>query len=427
MDTKRLLTVSELMVVGDDYQAIHEWRGATVRNILEFTHQFPTSETVCLSLNYRSVPSVLEAARNVIANNANQRHKELIATREEPSDSVEVTEFESPQDEANKIAGQIFAACKEGASPSHFAILYRSNAHSQPLEQALRTRGIPYRLRGGARSFFERAEIKDTMAYARLLLNPRSDLDFERAIHVPHRGVGEVTIEHLRERIELDVSRTECTCLMEAAKAETRSATCPKNRREALTAFTTLFDRGDDLPGSSLRELLDAAGYLSMIKEAYPTNGNSGPKDRYENVIALLNLAEQDPDRPLRDFIDACSTLDSSVSLEEEDSEEDEERENKDTNCVSLMTMHASKGLEFKIVYVAGFAEGSLPHSLSVVEGKIEEERRLCYVAITRARDRLVLCIPTTRMRFGKKEETRASRFLVETGLTLPDRVLAQT
>ena len=420
------LSVNELMVVGDDYQAIHEWRGATVRNILDFTRQFPTSETVSLSLNYRSVPSVLEAARNVIVNNANQRHKELIATREEEDlegSSVDVTEFESPQDEADKIAAQICAACQlnPDVSPSHFAILYRSNAHSQPLEQALRTRGIPYRLRGGARSFFERAEIKDTMAYARLLLNPRSDLDFERAIHVPHRGVGEVTIEHLRERID---ESAVCMCLMEAARAEANSAGCPKTRREALTAFTSLFAdtdaSRDNLPGSSLRELLNTAGYLSMIKEAYPTNGNSGPKDRYENVIAFLNLAEQDPTRPLQDFIDACSTLDSSVSSSMEEDTDDEGVYENGSNCVSLMTMHASKGLEFKIVYVAGFAEGSLPHSLSVVEGKIDEERRLCYVAITRARDRLILCIPKTRMRFGQKEETKASRFLTETrGLTL--------
>lgn len=401
-----ILSVDQLMVVGDDYQAIHEWRGASVKNILDFTREFPTTKTVCLSLNYRSVPAVLDAARSVIANNANQRHKELIATRGELPDSVEVSVFETPQDEASNIAEQISVACKHGVPPSSFAILYRSNAHSQPLEQALRTRGIPYRLRGGARSFFERAEIKDVMAYARLLLNPRSDLDFERAIHVPHRGVGEVTIEHLRERID-DVTQPECSCLMEAARKEADVSGCPKNRREALSAFVSLFDCGGNPPGSSLRKLLEDAGYLSMIKEAYPTNGNSGPKDRHENVVAFLNLAEQDPDRSLRDFIDACSTLDSSTSVEEED----------EHNSVSLMTMHASKGLEFEIVYVAGFAEGSLPHSLSVLEGKIEEERRLCYVAITRARDRLILCVPRTRMRFGKSEATKASRFLIETGL----------
>ena len=380
------LSIDQLMVVGDDYQAIHEWRGSNVRNILEFTKEFPTTRTICLYLNYRSLPSILEAARNVIAKNTNQKHKELQATRvDESSKAVSVIEYKSVEDEADNIAEQIYQACfNERMNLSQYAILYRSNAHSQPLEAALRARGIPYKLRGGTRSFFERAEIKDVMAYARLLLNPRSDQDFERAIHVPHRGIGERTIENLRKRVD-DGS---CTCLLEAAIAEAESQDCSKNKKDALEAFVALFSSTSN---ASLREILQASGYLQTIKE--------GPK---ENVIALLDLVERDPNRSLREIIDACSLHDSP------------EEENCSDGFVSLMTMHASKGLEFEIVYVAGFAEGSLPHSLSVLEGNIEEERRLCYVAITRARDRLVLCVPKTRMRFGESKATTASRFLAE-------------
>lgn len=442
-ETKGILSVRELMVVGDDYQAIHEWRGSNVKNILDFTKEFPTARTVCLSLNYRSSPCILEAARNVISRNKNQKHKELLATRDEATESVTATVFESPQDEAEKIADQIYKDCfcsstNKNNQPRDFAILYRSNAHSQPLEAALRARGIPYKLRGGARSFFERAEIKDVMAYARLLLNPRSDHDFERAIHVPHRGIGEKTIELLRQRVD-DPSQPECSCLLEAARVESNQPDSSGDsrvkwkRQEAIASFVSCFsalgafDRTTtEITTSSLRELLETSGYLTMIKESYPMNGSAGPKDRYENVIALLNLGEKESSRTLRDFIDACSLLDSSMSLDE-DSEEESEGEGEDggradqknTNYVSLMTMHASKGLEFEVVFVAGFAEGSLPHSLSVLEGNIEEERRLCYVAITRARDRLILCVPKTRMRFGKSETTPASRFLAETNITV--------
>ena len=433
------LSIDELMVVGDDYQAIHEWRGSNVRNILEFTSEFPTARTICLSLNYRSAPSILEAARNVIARNANQKHKELVATRE-GSGSVSAVEFESPQDEAEKIADEIHREWSEGRKqPKDFAILYRSNAHSQPLEAALGARGVPYRLRGGARSFFQRAEIKDVMAYARLLVNPRSDHDFERAIHVPHRGVGDKTIELLRQRVE-DPSHPESSCLLEAAMEQSGKWNGTGNghadqiasdvlkefkgkRIEAVASFVRCFSSlgafgSAEIPTASLRALLESTGYLAMIKETSSSSSSTG-LDRYQNVSALLNLAEKDPDRSLREFVDACSLLDSSTSLEEDQNENENENRDGDESCksnrVSLMTMHASKGLEFDVVYVAGFAEGSLPHSLSVLEGNIEEERRLCYVAITRARDKLVLCVPKARMRFGKSEATPASRFLAET------------
>ena len=450
------------MVVGDDYQAIHEWRGATVRNILGFADDWPGARVVCLSLNYRSVPSVLAAARLVIAGNSRQRHKELTATRDAGAGAgagtctaVSVAVGAKGQwAEAREIAsrikaslgapgGSIGAPGGRGAVPSDFAILYRINAQSQPLEEALRDAGVPYRVRGSL-AFFDRAEIKDAMSYARLLCNPRSDTDFERAIGAPHRGLGAASLDKLRSG-----SAAGGGCLMDAAEAEvSHAAHLPQARRTkrhaALTDFVELlrdlrqpppFDVDDldlddlDLEGDGdgegdeeeeeeefgppqaagaeevLRECLRRSGLLDALRDADARDRT----DRLANVEALLALARR-PEHAgstLREFVDACAVSGSDV----------QHAADAEVEAVTLMTLHASKGLEFGDVTIAGCVEGWLPYHRSLQEGRLEEERRLCYVGITRARDRLVLSAPRSMTSFRGEVRTEPSRFIAESGL----------
>ena len=451
-----LLTGRNLMVVGDDYQAIHEWRGATVRNILGFADDWPGARVVCLSLNYRSVPSVLAAARLVIAGNSRQRHKELIATRvaragagggggggegegaeEEAAVSV-VFGAKGQWAEARAIASRIKARLGapvgdgQGAKPSDFAILYRINAQSQPLEEALRDAGVPYRVRGSL-AFFDRAEIKDAMSYARLLCNPRSDTDFERAIAAPHRGIGAATLDRLRSS-----AAALGGCLMDAAEAEVDAAAKPAKgkakRHAALAEFVQLvrdlrqpppFDVEDldldldlDLdPGAPqgggskggeppFRECLARSGLLDALRDADARDST----DRLENVEALLALARRSEHSSggLREFVDACAVSGPDVQHAAE----------AEVEAVALMTLHASKGLEFVDVTIAGCVEGWLPYQRSLQEGRLEEERRLCYVGITRARDRLVLSAPRSMTGFRGEVRTEPSRFIAEAFLS---------
>ncbi len=436
-----LLTGRNLMVVGDDYQAIHEWRGATVRNILGFADDWPGARVICLSLNYRSVPSVLAAARLVIAGNSRQRHKELTATRAAHDGAgagagagaaVSVAFGAKGQwAEARAIASRIKArlgAPESGrAVPSDFAILYRINAQSQPLEEALREAGVPYRVRGSL-AFFDRSEIKDAMSYARLLCNPRSDTDFERAIGAPHRGIGAASLDKLRSRSTAD------GCLMDAAEAEVaHSPARPTKRHAALADFVELLrdlrqpppfdaddlDICDDEDGDGdggvqpqaagaeevLRECLRRSGLLDALRDADARDRT----DRLENVEALLALARR-PEHAgstLREFVDACAVSGSDV----------QHAADAEVEAVTLMTLHASKGLEFGDVTIAGCVEGWMPYYRSLQEGRLEEERRLCYVGITRARDRLVLSAPRSMSSFRGEVSTAPSRFIAESGL----------
>ena len=402
-----------LMVVGDDYQAIHEWRGATVRNILGFADDWPGGRTVCLSLNYRSVPQVLALARRVIALNVNQRHKDLIATRPDGGSASVIATMKGSAGqwaEARSVAARIAARICDGdneARAKDFAVLYRVNAQSQPLEEALRAAGVPYRVRGSV-AFFDRAEVRDAMAYARLLCNPRADADFERVLNSPPRGLGPAA--------------SACSLLAAAeVEVESNAAQLPRKRLAALEALTAALrelrqpppfdvddecdldecdcasvDGEDEQQQQPLRACLERVGYLSHLRESTAADA----ADRLANVEALLAL-ELRANTGLRDFVDACAVSGSDVR-QQADGEVD---------AVTLMTLHASKGLEFREVFMVGCVEGWLPYARSLQEGRIEEERRLCYVGITRARDRLTISMPKSMHGYRGVQQTEPSRF----------------
>jgi DNA helicase-2/ATP-dependent DNA helicase PcrA len=414
-----------LMVVGDDYQAIHEWRGATVGNILEFTNEFAGAHVVCLTLNYRSVPHVLEAAGRVIRHNVKQRHKALLPTRA-PADKDAVTVLRSR--DAWHEARLVVQEAKRAARFGDLAVLYRINAQSQPIEEALRLAGVPYRVRGSL-SFFDRAEVRDCMAYARLAVNARADADFERAVATPPRGVGHATIDRLREESE----RLGNVGLLAAARAAVASSSAVGKRGAALREFVDLFPlsvpegnvegpvEGPETPGEcdvagsaagpALRDLVTRSGLLA--RWAGQATAEEGA-DRAANIGTLLDLADR-VGGTLSAFVDSCATG---------DRPDDEEDDVGGLGRVTLMTLHASKGLEFPSVVMVGCCEGLLPYSRSLAEGRLEEERRLCYVGVTRARDRLVLSVPAAVSRFRGRppERTPQSRFLSEMGLVLEGR-----
>jgi DNA helicase-2/ATP-dependent DNA helicase PcrA len=353
--------------------------------------------------------------------------------------------------EARAIAARIkarldaAAGAVEGhaaAAPSDFAVLYRINAQSQPLEEALRAAGVPYRLRGSL-AFFDRAEIRDAMSYARLLCNPRSDSDFERAIGAPHRGIGAASLDKLRARAAAAAAQGQGRggCLMDAAEAEVARLSRAKRtkRHAALADFVELvrdlrqpppFDVDDldlddldldDPDGAEepqpqpqpqpaversaeqvLRACLERSGLLDALRDADARDKT----DRLENVEALLALARRSEHAGLREFVDACAVSGSDVQHAAE----------AEVEAVALMTLHASKGLEFVDVTIAGCVEGWLPYQRSIQEGRLEEERRLCYVGITRARDRLVLSAPRSMTGFRGEVPTEPSRFIAEAG-----------
>ena len=418
-----LLSARNLMVVGDDYQAIHEWRGATVRNILGFADDWPGGRTVCLSLNYRSVPQVLALARRVIALNVNQRHKDLIATRPDGGSASVIATMKGSAGqwaEARSVAARIAARICDGdneARAKDFAVLYRVNAQSQPLEEALRAAGVPYRVRGSV-AFFDRAEVRDAMAYARLLCNPRADADFERVLNSPPRGLGPAALAKLRER----AAASACSLLAAAeVEVESNAAQLPRKRLAALEALTAALrelrqpppfdvddecdldecdcasvDGEDEQQQQPLRACLERVGYLSHLRESTAADA----ADRLANVEALLAL-ELRANTGLRDFVDACAVSGSDVR-QQADGEVD---------AVTLMTLHASKGLEFREVFMVGCVEGWLPYARSLQEGRIEEERRLCYVGITRARDRLTISMPKSMHGYRGVQQTEPSRF----------------
>lgn len=463
----------KLMVVGDDYQAIHEWRGATVKNIVEFTDAFPKAKVVHLKLNYRSLPFILEAASSLISHNPDQHHKLLLSTRNHITDNdkrgtdmdtdvatnadkIVIKDHACAWSEAKEVAEEIARIrtahaihIRQGGrhEDKHtISVLYRINAQSQPVEEALTDAGIPYVIKGSL-SFFGRSEVNDCLAYARLLVNPRSDTDFIRAVSTPARGIGKVAFERLR-------AFPGSTCLWDSAlkvceneKQETwRGA---KKLREFVRAFRE--SRASCASSSCgtacelLRDCLDNTGYLPNLNSlASSKKTGSNKKEieeaqgRLENVNALIALLQRfgskfesgsghgsgllgyswgpdDTDSAcpamyaLQEFVSRCA-LEPPCQNESCDNDDS----NSSSDAVTLMTLHSSKGLEFSSVFMIGVCEDVLPYYRAVQERRVHEERRLCYVGVTRARDRLYISHPRKRMLFGKNVPGEPSRFIKE-------------
>ena len=390
-----------ICVVGDDDQSIYRFRGANIENILSFEEQYAHCRTIRLEQNYRSTQNILDAANGVIRNNTGRKGKTLW-TESGPGDKVLVRTVFNESDEANFVAGKIMAAYGAGGSWRDSAVLYRMNAQSNALEMALKRNGIPYRVYGGMK-FFDRAEVKDMLAYLCVINNSADDLRLRRIINVPARGIGPTTLEKAA-----DLAQREGRSLYQVIAGAERY---PELRTAAgkLTAFTRMIDElrqaEETLP---LPEFYDLVCEKTKYVHALEEKNDMESRGRIENVqelrSSILGFLDSDPENSsLAGFLDTVA-----LYTDLDDAAEDD-------NCVSLMTMHSAKGLEFPDVYVVGMEEGVFPGGRAAGESEeMEEERRLCYVAMTRARRHLTLTTARQRMLYGRTTNNMPSRFLEE-------------
>ncbi len=394
-----------LCVVGDDDQAIYGWRGADVRHMLSFQNDFPGTKLVRLEQNYRSTQIILDAANGIIAENTARLGKTLF-TEKKGGEPVTLLRTADERDEAEWLANEFARRAAEGdVAYEGMAILYRTNAQSRPLEEAFRFRGIPYRLIG-AISFYERREVKDLLAYLRLIANPADDEAFLRVVNVPRRGIGDASLAVLGK-----AAAGWQKPLPEAARRAGSVNDLRPNVREALTSLAALLDRlreavGHADPATALETILATTGYEQYLAE----EGAEG-LERIENVRELVAGAAawaevQDPDAAEGTGTPVERYLTQAALVTPADEEKGE-------GGVTLTTTHMAKGLEWPIVALAGLEDGLFPLGRSTEQpGGVEEERRLCYVGLTRARERLYLSWARTRYRNGRLELAEPSRFL---------------
>lgn len=454
-----------IMVVGDDDQSIYSWRGADLRNILDFEEDYPDAQVVKLEENYRSVGNILSAANAVIANNINRKSKKLF-TSSEDGDKIKVYMANDERDEGRWIAGQIEKLKDAGISYNQMAVFYRTNAQSRTLEDMLLRAGVPYRLVGGTR-FFDRAEIKDVMAYLTLVVNPSNDIAAQRVINVPKRGIGNTTVGH----IETLARMNQCTFL-EACQLACVDESIRMNTRTKIAEFVALIHEAQTYTGE-LRKvvemIVDKAGLIEALQAERTEEAQSrieniqefyGVVDEYaqthedadalfeaptvtldadglldavapvgtdalagtdalvvpgalasDTMVAAGTPSPTDAQPPVRVFQgDSLADFTEWVTLRT-----DMDTMTDDGRAVTLMTVHSAKGLEFDVVFVAGMEESIFPHSNSSGDPLgLEEERRLAYVAITRARKKLYLTSALTRQLFGSTSSNPTSRFVRE-------------
>lgn len=399
-----------ICVVGDSDQSIYGWRGADIRNILDFEKDYPDAEVILLEQNYRSTKTILEAANSVIKHNYDRKDKNLWTDNPE-GEKITVYVAQDERAEAKFIADSIQDIRKEDYREyDDFAILYRMNAQSRVLEEEFMHRNIPYRIVGGLK-FYDRKEIKDVIAYLRLIQNPADNISLKRIINVPRRGIGKVTLDKLEAfSIENDVSMYETFFRLDEIGISQRAKNSIKNFQGLIGKFIAMSSI------FSLEELvqnvIETSGYMKELEE----DGSVESRTRIENIEEFLSVviqhSESDDDVSLEDFLADMSLL-SDIDKTDDDI----------CNGVTLMTMHSSKGLEFPYVFISGMEGGIFPSYRSVMEDDMEEERRLCYVAITRAEKKLFLTLANRRTLFGKSNYYPESEFIDEIPEHLVDRL----
>lgn len=401
-----------VMAVGDDDQSIYSWRGAKVENLHRFSQDFHPAKIIRLEQNYRSTQTILDAANAVIDNNTHRLGKKLWtdSNRGEP---ISLYAAFNERDESYYIATMIETWLNQGRKPSEIAILYRSNAQSRVLEERLIDRQIPYRIYGGLK-FFERAEIKDALAYLRLLANRHDDAAFERVVNTPTRGIGNNTLITLRT-----TAREKAGSLWKTAHDLMANNLLPSRAAHALQHFLLLIDNIDkNTKNNTLAEQTEYTLQQSGLIEYYKKEKGEKGLSRVENLEELVNATSQFS-VPEDDLMPPLAAFLSHVALET-----GEEQADAYTDCVSLMTLHAAKGLEFPFVILCGMEEELFPHRMSLDEPSgLEEERRLCYVGMTRAREKLLLTYAESRYLHGLEKSTQPSRFIYEIPTELVDTV----
>jgi DNA helicase II / ATP-dependent DNA helicase PcrA len=403
-----------LMVVGDDAQSIYGFRGADIRNILEFEDSFPDAHVIKLEQNYRSTQTILDAANAIIRNNRGQKPKSLW-TELGPGDPIKVRELEDEHAEARYVTGEVQRLLDEGISRAELAVFYRTNAQSRVLQDTLVRGDVPYQVIGGTK-FYDRAEIKDAIAYLITLVNDQDAGAFTRIVNSPKRGIGSTSMSRL-----LSFTNTTGSSVWDAASAPEQvpglGVAAVKALRRFMATMHVLRERLETNPpvAELLKEILQETGYLEAL-EAERTIEAQG---RIENLDELVNVAAEydaltaaEPEREasLADFLQQIALL------------SDSDDRSDDEGLVTLMTLHNAKGLEYPIVFMIGLEEGVFPHSRALDEGGLEEERRLCYVGITRAQRDLYLTYARTRNVFGSRSFGAPSRFISEIPPELTDR-----
>jgi len=407
-------TQANITIVGDDDQSIYGWRGAKIENLQRFGKDFQGARTLRLEQNYRSTGVILKAANALIARNDSRMGKKLWTEGNE-GEPIQLYPAMNEQDEAHFVIERIQALIEQGEPRSAHAILYRSNAQSRVFEERLLQAGIAYRVYGGLR-FFERQEIKDALAYLRLCENHEDDASFDRVVNQPPRGIGERTLAVVRERAKL-----EKIPLWLAAQELTAGEELSARARNALAAFLKIIQAfAEDIEPLPLGEQVEHVIQCSGLKAHYAKEKGEKGQARIENLDELVNASREfEYDAEEEEALEPLTAFLSHAALEAGEGQAD-----KWEDCVQLMTLHSAKGLEFNTVFLCGLEEGLFPHQRSVQEpGRLEEERRLCYVGITRACKRLFITYAEHRRLHGSESYNMPSRFISEIPADLMDEI----
>lgn len=389
-----------LMVVGDDDQSIYSWRGADITNILEFERDYPEAGVVKLEQNYRSTARILAAANAVVANNANRKDKRLFTTNAE-GEKISVYFASDERDEGRWIASEIDRMHRAGRSYADFALFYRTNAQSRVLEDMLLRAGIPYRIVGGTR-FFDRAEIRDVMAYLKAVANPADDMSLKRIVNTPKRGIGDTTVERVVYDARVANATFETALRMATQDVDVYAARTRHNLAEFVVLLDDLRTYAGDLR-QVVEMIVERSGLISALQKERSDEADARIENIREFFGVAAEFAETHEEADLPQFLEWLALRTDLDSLADDEA------------AITLMTVHTAKGLEFPVVFVAGMEESIFPHANSKNDDAgLEEERRLAYVAITRAREELCLTCAQTRSLYGTTQANPRSRFVEE-------------
>ena len=398
---------NNICVVGDDDQCIYEWRGADIRNILSFEKDFPGAKIIKLEQNYRSTSNIIEAAHSVIRNNKGRKDKKLWADSA-AGDKIEYYRADSDTEESRYVAAKINRLKKEDSSLrySDFAILYRANVQSRKFEDMFGAMGIPYQVLSGLR-FYDRKEIKDMLCYMRLILNAKDDVSFNRIINEPKRGIGDKT----KEQIALFAKRNNFSLLEALSMDSFQEELSPKLRKETSEFCEMMKALAVEKDSMSVSDIYDTLLVRSGYMKALEDNDTVESESRMENLLEFKSVILEKE----KEYLAQGSTLTLQEFMEGLTLVSDIDNRDDSADSVSLMTLHSAKGLEFKVVFMPGLETGLFPSYRSLDKGDdLEEERRLCYVGITRAREKLFLSSAEVRTLYGKTDYTTESKFLHE-------------
>jgi DNA helicase-2/ATP-dependent DNA helicase PcrA len=390
-----------ICVVGDDDQCIYQWRGADISNILNFEKDFKGTKVIKLEQNYRSHSNILNGANSIIANNKSRKKKKLWTDKEE-GERIQYVQSYDGKEEARYVAREIKEAVDRGRNYRDFAILYRTNAQSRTFEEAMSSYSIPYQVLGGLR-YYDRKEIKDILSYMRLTQNPLDDVSLSRIINEPKRGVGAKTLAKLSMQ-----AANEGVSMMELLHDEGVLSSLSERSRREVSAMVAVIDSYStaeaDLKLSDIYDgLMVKTGYVKALEEQQSVEADSRIENLLEFKTVIMEYEQDDPHITMAEFMEKIALV------------SDIDNHDKSENAVTLMTLHSAKGLEFPVVFMPGMEEGLFPGARSAESvGGMEEERRLCYVGMTRAMEKLYLIRAGARMMYGRYDRTLESRFLRE-------------